>query len=369
MSKIKRNSCESQKARIAAQSLLMPAEWEPHTATWLAWPHNKKTWPEKFNKIPEVFAEMTKALHQNEKVNILVKDKKMEIGARKSLEKTGVKNLHNSNSNIAFYHIPTNDSWIRDFGPIFVKNAKNKIMIEDWIFNVWGQRWETKRPLDDAVPTKIAKKDGYALIEPGIVLEGGSIDVNGKGTLLTTESCLLSPTRNPHLNKKQIEKYLKDYLGATNVLWLKEGIGGDDTSGHIDDLARFVNENTVICMIEQDKKNENYKNLKENFRRLEKMRDQDGKKLNVIEIPMPKPVPGPKGKGYEDAFAPASYANFYIANNAVLLPIFKDELDDEVVQIFEKFFPARKIVPIDCRDLVWGLGAIHCSTQQQPMRK
>lgn len=351
----------SQSSNGATQSLLMPAEWEKHLATWLAWPHNSETWPGKLEKIPKVFAEITKALHQDEKVNILVKDGKMEQKARSALKK-----INALSKNVIFYHIPTNDSWIRDFGPIFVKNPAGKILIEDWIFNVWGQRWEKKRLLDDAVPTKIAKKDGYSLINPGIVLEGGSIDVNGKGTLLTTESCLLSGTRNPHLNQKQIEKYLNDYLGATNTLWLKGGINGDDTSGHIDDLARFINKNTVICVTEHDKKNKNYENLKENFTRLEKMRDQEGKKLNVIEMPMPKPIPGPKGEGYEDGFVPASYANFYIANNIVLLPIFKDKFDNEVVRLFEKLFPERKIAPIDCRELVWGLGTIHCSTQQEP---
>lgn len=340
---------------------IMPAEWAVHEGTWLVWPHNQETWPGKFEKIPSVWIEMVRALHSNEKVNILVNDLNSKNKVKKILEDANA-----WSKNVILHVIPTNDSWIRDFGPIFVKDQNGNSIITDWIFNVWGGRWEKERPLDDIVPTKIAKEFGYPLVEPGIVLEGGSIDVNGKGTLLTTESCLLSPTRNPHLNRRQIEKYLSDYLGITTVIWLKEGIAGDDTSGHIDDLARFVNENTVVCMIEEDQNSENYKPLMENFKRLQKSKDQDGKALKVIPLPMPAPVPGPTGEGYMDNCVPASYANFYIANNVVLLPTYRSPYDSKVAKILAEFFPSRKIIGIDSYDLVWGLGAIHCSTQQQP---
>lgn len=339
----------------------MPAEWAPHSATWLAWPHNEETFPGKLKKIPAVFVAMVKALHQHEVVNILVDDAAMQKKVENLLKASKA-----WNENVKFHIIPTNDLWIRDYGPIFVKDEEGKLTITDWIFNVWGQRWEKEAPLDDVVPTKIAGRFNYPLLTPGIVLEGGSIDVNGQGTLLTTESCLLSKTRNPNLSREQIEGYLQQYLGVKNVLWLKGGIAGDDTSGHIDDLARFVNEDTVVCVVERDPGNENYEVLKENFERLQKMKDQDGKALKVIALPTPPPVPGPQGEGYVDDCVPASYANFYIANNVVLLPVFGSQHDEEVIQLFRKLFPTREIAPINCSDLVWGLGAIHCASQQQP---
>ncbi|MDO8461756.1 MAG: agmatine deiminase family protein [Deltaproteobacteria bacterium] len=332
----------------------MPAEWEPHEATWLAWPHNLETWPEKFDKIPQVWAAMAKALCPHEKVNILVNDAKMEKEAKELL---GVENVF-------FHHVPTNDAWIRDFGPIFVKNEK-AVAMTDWIFNTWGERWEP-RPLDNAVPKKLAGPLGVKHFEPGIVLEGGSIDPNGRGSLLTTESCLLSRTRNPHLSRKEIEETLNEYLGITNVIWLKEGIAGDDTSGHVDDLARFVKPDTVVCVVEKNRKDPNYEILQKNFEILQKATDQDGKPLKVLPLPMPRRVDGPKGKGYPDETVPASYANFYIANHVVLLPIFHQESDAEATYLLQSVFPDRTIVPIDGRDLVWGLGGIHCVTQQQP---
>ncbi len=359
----------------------MPAEWEPHLGTWLAWPHNKEHWPGKFEPIPLVFAKIAYALAAaGEKVFICVNNAVMEASARSvilSLSKDGMENIQ-------FFHIQTNTSWMRDHGPIFVKeisssfpgatrwrretseesgsagSERSRAYILDWIFNMWGGKyppWD----LDDVVPQKIAAQLKIPMVEPGIVLEGGSIDVNGKGTLLTTEQCLLNKNRNPHLNRAQIEKYLHDFLGATNVLWLKEGIVGDDTDGHIDDIARFIDPQTIVCTLEQNHSDANYEILQKNFRDLKKMKDQDGKSFRIVPIPMPDPVV------YEGQRLPASYANFYIANKAVLIPTFGCKKDEEIIKIFTQLFPMRKIVGIDCRDLVWGLGTIHCSTQQHPL--
>lgn len=336
---------------------LMPAEWEPHEATWLAWPHNKDHWPGNFEKIPSVYVKMIQALAESEKVFICVNDAAMESSARAvilSLSKDDA--IFN---NIQFFHIPTDASWARDHGPIFVRDKKGNLIITNWIFNCWGEKyppWD----LDDEVPQRIAEILKLPTVQPGIVLEGGSIDVNGKGTLLTTEQCLLNKNRNPNLTREQIEKYLHDFLGATNILWLKDGIVGDDTDGHIDDIARFADERTVICCIEENPKDENYAALKKNFEDLKKMKNQDGRVLRVIPLPMPNPV------FYEGQRLPASYANFYIANTVVLLPIFRCKQDAKAQKILAELFPTRKIVSIDCTDFVWGLGTFHCSTQQQP---
>lgn len=334
----------------------IPAEWEPHVGTWLAWPHNLEHWPGKFEPIPHVYAEIAAALIEGgEKVFICVNDKEMEDSARQLLAKKLGANI----AEVQFFQIPTNASWCRDHGPIFVKDKNGKFVITDWIYNAWGGKyppWDK----DDMVPQILAQRLKFPIISPGIVLEGGSIDVNGKGTLLTTEQCLLNKNRNPHLGREQIEKCLHDYLGATNILWLKEGIIGDDTDGHIDDIARFVDEKTVICAIEKNKSDENYEILKKNFKDLKHMRDQDGAKFNIVEFPMPEPVI------YENQRLPASYANFYIANSSVLVPTFQCRRDKHALGILSDLFPMRKIIGIDCVDLIWGLGTIHCSTQQQP---
>lgn len=330
----------------------MPAEWEPHEGTWIAWPHNRDHWPGNFEKIPLIYVEMIRALAESEQVFICVNDADMESQARSIIS--------HSSSLIHFFHIPTNASWSRDHGPIFVRDENKNLTITNWIFNCWGEKyppWDK----DDAVPQRIAEILKLPIIQPGIVLEGGSIDVNGEGTLLTTKQCLLNKNRNPHLSREQIEKYLHDYLGATNILWLKEGIVGDDTDGHIDDIARFTDPRTVICCVEENPKDKNYEILKKNFEDLGKMLDQDGNPLRVIKLPMPDPV------FYEGQRLPASYANFYIANNIVLLPTFRCEQDAQAQKILAKLFPTRKIVTIDCTDFVWGLGTFHCSTQQQPL--
>jgi agmatine deiminase len=330
--------------------LRMPAEWERHEATWLVWPHNEDHWPGNFSPIPYVYVEIVRAIKRSEKVFICVNDVAMEQHARVLLQPDDA---------IRFFHIPTNASWSRDHGPIFVKDEEGQLLITDWIFHSWGEKyppWD----LDDVVPQRVGEILNIPLIAPGIVLEGGSIDVNGKGTLLTTEQCLLNRNRNPQLNRAEIEQYLEKYLGAANVLWLKEGIIGDDTDGHIDDIARFVNKRTVVCVIEQNRSDENYEILKRNHDDLQKMRDQDGHLLEIAELPMPDPV------FYEKNRLPASYANFYITNGTVLVPTFRCAQDHTAIDIFEKLFPDREIVGIDCVDLVWGLGTIHCSTQQQP---
>jgi agmatine deiminase len=332
----------------------MPAEWEQHEGTWLAWPHNKEHWPGNFEPIPGVYSEMIRVLASSEKVFICVNDAAAEETARKVLKENGV-----DSDQVIFHHIPTNSSWTRDFGPIFVRDPDGNKVITDWIFNSWGGKyppWD----LDDVVPQYVSKIFHLPIIEPGIVLEGGSIDVNGKGTLLTTEQCLLNQNRNPHLNRKQIEDYLGKYLSVTNVLWLKEGIIGDDTDGHIDDIARFVNETTVVCVVEENESDENYEILKRNFADLKSMRDQDGHVLDVIALPMPAPVI------YDDTRLPASYANFYIANRVVIVPTFRCKQDEQAVKTLGELFPGREVIGIDCVDLVWGLGTFHCSTQQQP---
>jgi agmatine deiminase len=335
----------------------MPAEWELHEGTWLAWPHNVDHWPGNFEPIPLVYAEIIRALAASEKVFVCVNDSIMEASAKRTLKEAHIDQT--LLENVSFFIIPTDASWSRDHGPIFVQDSDGSIVITDWTFNAWGGKYEPWKQ-DDVVPQKIAALFNLPVVEPGIVLEGGSIDVNGQGTLITTEQCLLNPNRNPNLNRASIEEYLNQYLGAKNILWLKEGIVGDDTDGHIDDIARFVNESTVVCALESDRSDENYEILIKNYEDLKGMRTESGKPLHVIAIPMPDPVI------HEGQRLPASYANFYIANQVVLVPTFRSKKDSEAIAVFSACFPDRKVIGIDCVDLVWGLGTIHCSTQQQP---
>lgn len=334
----------------------MPAEWEPHLGTWIAWPHNTEHWPGKFEPIPRVYVEIVRALLDGgEKVFIEVNDAEMQLQAGALLNFHGVKM---PSEQVQFFDIPTNASWTRDHGPSFVLGPRGLTLI-DWIFNCWGGKyppWD----LDDAVPIEIAKKFNLPLEQPGIVLEGGAIDVNGKGTLITTESCLLNKNRNPQMSKSQIESSLRDFLGATNVIWLKEGIEGDDTDGHIDDIARFVNPTTVVCAFEEDRSSPNHEILKDCFERLKSARDQNDRPLHVERLPMPASVV------YKGQVLPASYANFYIANKAVLLPTFRCPQDRIAHDTLQQLFPDRRVIDIDCFDLVWGLGTLHCSTQQMP---
>lgn len=335
----------------------MPAEWEPHRGTWLSWPHKEASWPGKFRPVPGIFATMVRALADREEVHINVAGPAMEGSVRALLAGRGV-----DIENVYFHHNPTNDAWCRDHGPIFLERSlagRREQAIVDWGYNAWGGKYPPY-DLDDVVPTRIGAELGLPVFEPGIVLEGGSIDVNGRGTLLTTEACLLNPNRNPQLDRAQIERYLRDYLGVAKILWLGDGIAGDDTDGHVDDLTRFVDEQTVVTVVEHDPADENYEPLQENLERLRGMTDQDGRALRVVALPMPRAL------SYEGQRLPASYANFYVANGIVLLPTYDPPRDEEALATLRTLFPGRDVVGIDCTDLVWGLGAFHCVTQQWP---
>jgi agmatine deiminase len=347
-------------SRPAELGYRMPAEWEPHEATWLAWPHKLESWPGKFEPVPLVYAEIVATLAAVERVRICVSGPEMEGQAREVLASRGA-----LSKSVEFFHIPTNDAWIRDTGPIFLKRDANPddgrgpLAIVDWLFNSWGGKYPPY-DLDDVVPQRVAEHLRLPLWEPGIVLEGGSIDVNGLGTVLTTESCLLNPNRNPHLTREQIENFLQQYLGLNHVIWLGDGIVGDDTDGHVDDITRFVGPSRVVTAIEEDKSDENHEPLQKNLDCLRGMKDQDGRPLEVVTIPMPRPVE------FEGQRLPASYANFYIANKTVLVPVFSCDQDRQALATLERVFPERRVVPIECTDLVLGLGAIHCASQQQP---
>lgn len=340
----------------AALGYRMPAEWEPHEATWLSWPHREGiSFPDSYDQIPPVLAKMVDALADSEIVRINVRDADQEHEVRGQLKQAGARAEH-----VQFFHIPTNEPWCRDHGPVFlVRDKEPRMAVVDWDYNAWGWKYPPF-DLDDDVPKHIAKHLGLDLFCPSMVLEGGSIDVNGTGTLLTTKSCLLNPNRNPDLTKIEIEKRLTDFLGVRHILWLGDGIEGDDTDGHIDDLTRFVDRSSVVTVVEEDEDDANYFPLRENLTHLREMEIEDGAPLNVFTLPMPSKIIR------EGQRLPASYANFYIANKVVLLPVFKDANDQWAIAVLQKAFPERKVVPIDCRELIWGLGAFHCLTQQQP---
>lgn len=335
----------------------MPAEWEPHEATWLSWPHKEESWPGAFEPVPEIFVQLTKHLSGSELVRINVADEDFAESVRALLKKGGV-NL----DRVRFHLNPTNDAWCRDHGPIYVVrdvNGKRERAINDWGYNAWGNKYPPY-DLDDVVPTRIAAESGEPLFEPGIVMEGGSLDVNGRGTLLTTEACLLNPNRNPQLTRQRIEQYLEEYLGVSQILWLGEGIVGDDTDGHIDDLSRFVSPDTIVTVIEEDPQDDNYAPLEDNYQRLREMKDPKGKPFRILTLPMPDAI------YFGDQRLPASYANFYIANGSILVPTYRSKNDARACEILQSCFPNRPVVGIDCKDLIWGLGSIHCVTQQQP---
>src|SRR5262245_19775976 len=335
----------------------MPAEWELHEATWLSWPHKEESWPGAFEQVPEIFVEITKHLTESELVRINVADQAFSERVTSLLRRGGV-NL----DAVRFHFNPTDDAWVRDHGPIYVvrdRGGKRERAINDWRYNAWGNKYPPYDK-DDVVPSRIAAEMGETLFKPDIVMEGGSIDVNGRCTLITTEACLLNPNRNPQLSREQIEGYLRDYLGVERILWLGDGIAGDDTDGHIDDLTRFVSPDAVVTVIEDDPDDENYEVLQENYKRLLRMKDEAGNSLRVIELPMPGPV------YFEDQRLPASYANFYLANGSVLVTTYRHENDEKACAILQAIFTDRKVIGIDCVDLIWGLGSIHCVTQQQP---
>jgi len=342
----------------------MPAEWEPHQATYLVWPHNRDTWPGKFELIPPAFARIAAAIASCEPLRLIVEDDG-EIGAVRAMVRDAARGDDAVMRRIEIFALATNDSWVRDHGPIFVNKidpaAPGPAQIAlDWKFNSWGEKYG-RFDLDDVVPQRLGARFGFEAVEPGIVLEGGSIDPNGAGSLLTTESCLLNRNRNPHLSRSEIEDYLRTYLGVTNILWLGDGIAGDDTDGHIDDLARFVARDTVVTVVEDDPADANYKILRDNLARLAAMRDERGRPLCVERLPMPPPVI------HDGTRLPASYANFYIANGGVVMPTFDCPADAIAAATLARLFPARRVIDIPSTDLVWGLGAIHCLTQQHPI--
>ena len=331
----------------------MPAEWEPHVATWLSWPRREGiSFPDSFDPVLPTLRAMVEALIESENVCINVCNGAHEAEARQVLRGLSMER-------ITFHRIPTNEPWCRDHGPIFLTRKKEpRLAIVDWDYNAWGNKYPPF-DLDEVVPTRVAEIFDVPVFYPRMILEGGAIDVNGNGALLTTESCLLNPNRNPNLNRDEIETRLRDYLGAREILWLGEGIEGDDTDGHIDDLARFVSETKVVTAVEEDSDDANYRPLQENLERLREMKI-GGRKMEIVTLPMPKKMVR------EDLRLPASYANFYIANSCVLVPTFADPADERAFSILRDCFPKRRVVGIDCRELIWGLGTFHCLTQQQP---
>ena len=328
----------------------MPAEWEPHEATWIAWPHERNDWPGRFAPIPWVYGEIVRKLSQVERVRIFVQSAEVEHAARRVLIRVGA-NL----DAVEFYRFATDRVWTRDYAPLFVKNEAGEVAIANWRFNGWAKYDNWQR--DDAIPGLIAEPLRMRVWSPDMVLEGGSVDVNGAGLLLTTEECLLSPVqgRNPRMSREQIEQAFADYLGADRVIWLHRGIAGDDTHGHVDDLARFVDPDTVVIVSEEDPDEINYEPLRENLERLRQY------PVKVVTLPMPAPL------YFNGQRLPASYANFYIANGLVLVPTFNDPNDRIALNTLAGLFPMRKVVGINCTELVWGLGTLHCMTQQQPL--
>jgi len=339
----------------AALGYRMPAEWEPHAATWLAWPHERRDWPGKLAAIPWVYGEVVRHLVPGERVRILVGDAAIERSARRLLSRVGV-----DLARVDFFRIPTDRSWTRDFCPLFVRRDDGDVALTNWRFNGWAKYPNWKR--DDAVPDRLARRLGRRQWKLDVVLEGGSIDVNGRGALLTTEECLFGTeqARNPGMARAEIERALHDHLGVRKVLWLGRGIAGDDTHGHVDDLARFVDERTVVVVAEEDPTDPNYEPLRENRERLERMSDQDGAPLRIVTLPMPAPLV------FDGQRLPASYANFYVGNAAVLVPTFNDPRDRQALATVAELFPSRRVVGIHAVDLVWGLGTLHCMTQQEP---
>jgi len=332
----------------------MPAEWAPHAATWLSWPHNRDTWPGCFEPVEPAMVEAVRALAETELVRINVLDRAHAEHVRRLLED------HVDLRQVSLHVVPTNDAWVRDHGAVFVVNESESepLLAVTYQYNAWGGKYPPY-DLDRAVPRQMAEILGVPSFAPGIVLEGGSVDGNGEGALLTTEQCLLNPNRNPHLDRSTIERLLRDSLGVTEIVWLGEGIAGDDTDGHIDDLTRFVNASSVVTVVEPNRADPNHAPLAANRRHLDEV-EVGGRRLDVVELPMPEPLFNAGQR------LPASYANFYIANELVLVPVFASPQDDTACALLAECFPGRRIVPIDSRPLVAGLGALHCLTQQVP---
>jgi agmatine deiminase len=361
----------------------MPAEWRAHEATWLSWPKDPETWPGRVPQVENIFLQIMEALAPNETVNLLVDDEETEQVVRARCTFAGAENIH-------FHCIATVDSWIRDYGRNFLvsdnmadklqfvvdsdahagdklKFVGHQLAFNDWRFNAWGNKYEELKQ-DDSIPQRLESLLKARRFQPGIVMEGGSIEVNGPDCVLTTEQCLMNPNRNPELSRAKIEQYLKDYLGVAKVLWLGEGIVGDDTDGHIDDIARFVARDVIVCALEDDPLDANYELLQDNLKRLQKMTDTRGRAFEIVMLPMPGVVGGASTDRRNLDRLPASYANFYIANNVVLAPTFGHANDARALETLGRVFTNRRVVGINCEPLVWGMGTIHCVTQQQPRR-
>jgi len=347
------------------QGYRMPAEWDRHEATWLAWPHNPEDWPGKFQPVPWLYAEIVRLLAAYERVHLIVQDRKEEGRAKGILRRAGA-----DLGQVTFHLWPTDRVWTRDSGPIFVRNPEGRVAVTNWKFNAWAKYndWH----LDDQLSARIAAERSLPEWKPSIrlsdgsdhrlVLEGGSIDTNGEGILLATEECLLSEVqqRNPDVSREQLERALRDFLGINQVIWLDRGVAGDDTHGHIDDISRFVSPSTIITAVEPNASDPNHEPLSENLRRLEAARTPEGKQFTIVELPLPRPVV------FRGQRLPASYANFYVANGLVLVPTFHDPNDRIALTILAEVFPGREVIGIHSVDLIWGLGALHCMTLQQP---
>jgi agmatine deiminase len=333
----------------------MPAEWEPQEAIWLSWPHRKATWPGHFRPIPAKFAEIAATISRYEKVRINAAGP-LRKRAASLISRAGADMAH-----VEIFDIPTNDAWCRDHGPIFIKNdLTREVVATDWTYNCWGEKYPPFGT-DNRVAGRVARALGLRRFRNSMVLEGGSIDVNGEGLLLTTESCLLNPNRNPRLTRADIEENLGDFLGVRSVLWLGDGIAGDDTDGHVDDLSRFFCADGIVTAVETDSNDANHRPLEENLERLQSLRTPAGRRFKIAELPMPKPC------FCDGQRLPASYANFLIINGAVLMPAFRQpSRDAAAAAVLADCFPGREIVKIDCLELVLGLGTLHCISQQQP---
>jgi agmatine deiminase len=333
-----------------------PAEWERHRGTWFSWPRPEGiSFPGKWHTVPENLARIMREIAKREQVHINVPNENWEYLVRRDMKEQG-----GPGKNVFFHHIRTNESWCRDHGPAFVVNKRGKAAIVDWGFNAWGGKYPPYDD-DDNVPTRIAEEFKLPVFYPGIIMEGGSVEFNGAGTVATTTDCLLNKNRNPGLSKQEIEQYLKDYYGQKHVVWLTGGIEGDDTDGHVDDLIKFICPTKVVIAVEEDPKDENYRVLKSARRQLEKLRDQDGRAFEIVEIPMPEAVE------HEGQRLPATYVNSYFVNGALLVPTYRDRRNDRrAIEILQSHLPRHQVIGIDCVELIWGLGAIHCLTQQMP---
>jgi agmatine deiminase len=343
----------------AANGFSFPAEWRRHRATWISWPRPEGiSFPDRYDEAIEDVARVVRAIARFEPVNLLVPNGNYETLVRRFLLARRV-----PRARIHFHHIPTNECWTRDHGPAFVlrrHRGRTQAAVVDWGYNAWGGKYPPF-DADDAVPSRVSRRLGLRTFAPRVVMEGGAVDFNGAGTVLTTTSCLLNRNRNPHLSQQAIERYLKAYYGQSHVVWLGDGIEGDDTDGHVDDLARFVGERTIVIGMEHDRRDPNYRVLRQNRRLLARARDQAGRAFDVVELPMPHPVV------HRGQRLPATYMNFYFVNGALLVPTFGQPARDRLaIESLQRRLPRRRVVGVDCRALIWGLGAIHCLTQQQP---